>query len=80
MSDTMNSHIRHLQERLKKAERERDEALAALRPFADAYRMASKESVFGMVTVQGWCRVEHFARAADLVPESAAETRKSRPD
>jgi hypothetical protein len=60
MSDTLISQIRHLQERLAKAERERDEALAALRPFADEHR---------------WARIaprSAFARAAELaelVPE-----------
>jgi hypothetical protein len=42
---------------------------AALLPFAEAYRKASQESVFGMVTLQGWCKVEHFAAAAELVKE-----------
>jgi hypothetical protein len=54
-------------------ERSIAELEAALLPFAEAYRKASQESVFGMVTLQGWCKVEHFARAAELVKDRRAD-------
>lgn len=95
MSKVMSEHIRHLQERLEKAEaevretralannaferlrqaefykgtaeRERDAALAALRPFADMYRTYHQRGL-----PLPHIDADHFARAAELVPPTSA--------
>lgn len=56
MSQTMADHVRHLQERLKEAEAERDAYREALRPFAEHARGR------GSVDIS-----DAFARAAELL-------------
>lgn len=66
------SHIRHLQERLKAKEAECTLLAAhnrkleeALRPFAEAFR----DGELKLSEFLAFCNQGHFARAAELVPE-----------
>jgi hypothetical protein len=70
MSNVMNEQIRHLQERLKEAERQLDIYREALFPFANCDRaMRADGLVPGQDGVGVFCRASDFTRAAELLFE-----------
>ena len=74
LSKTLIDHARHVQARLTVAERERDEALDALRPFAEAHQRAVD---FDLLSINAatpmWAEQRHFARAAEVIKRSSPQ-------